>query len=423
MDVRLLGPLRVTVHGRAVPLRGRRSRALLAVLCLHRGDVVSGSRAAEALWGDDLPAAAGNAVQARVSALRRVLAEAGADVEGLLRTVPGGYRLDLAADALDVHRYEQLVGAAAAAVVTRPADAAVDLDAAEDLWGGDPWADLADDGAARADAVRLAELRRRALADRVRVALTCGDVGGALARAHALVAAEPLDEDAAVLLATAQYRAGRAGDALATLRGLRERLGEQLGVDPGPAVQALQQAVLTHDETLDGPRRTTAARTGTAPQHDQQAPHQAAPARDVPALPRPRTSLVGREDDVRDVLDLLGRHPLVTLLGPGGTGKTRLALEVAARTAASTGDGPAPEVRLVELAGLSDPAAVLPAVGRALGLQALRGSPPTAAPADWRSVCRSTSPGDACSCCWTTASTWWRQPQARPTCCSLPVTT
>ena len=316
MRIGLLGP--VTAGADGAP-GGPRLRGLLARLALDAGRPVGTTALVDALW-DDPPAAVGNALQAMVSRLRRALGA------GAVETVPDGYRLALAPEQVDALRFGALVARARDA---RPTQARALLAEATGLWRGPALADVRASPFAEPAAARLEEQRAEAVELAAAAALALGEPETELDALTALLAAHPLRESAAAALARSLHAAGRRVDALAVLDRTRERLADELGVDPGAELAATRLTVL----------RTTPAAPRRAPD---------------PAL----TSFVGRAADVARVTGLLGDARLVTLTGPGGAGKTRLATEVAR---ACQGD-----VRVVELAplGAADqlPAAVLAAV-------------------------------------------------------------
>ena len=308
VDIAVLGPPEVRADtGETVPVAGARLRTLLIVLTLDANRVLSADRLIDAVWGDEPPAAAANALQALVSRLRRT---------GLtIDSAPTGYRLVIEPERIDTTRFVKLAR-------TRPAEAL-------DLWRGE----LEFPEACRPEAANLVELRRTAqravLAEQVRQGV---DVTAEL---EALVAAHPLDEGFAGLLMRALADRGQPGRALQVFAGIRERLADTLGADPAAELSAL------HVELL---------RAGARPRGN---------------LPASIGSFVGREEDVREIRALVSRHRLVTLTGPGGSGKTRLSVEVA------VGVTQAGEVWQVELAPLTDPAEVSSAILTALRLRSV----------------------------------------------------
>ncbi|MBD3148502.1 BTAD domain-containing putative transcriptional regulator [Microbispora bryophytorum] len=335
MRIGILGPLRVI----GTPIRGARLRVLLIRLALEPGKVVTAEKLTDDLW-EEPPANPAAALHSLVSRLRRELQKGlqEGSQEGLRGAVvshPAGYLLDVPPEAVDAAEFEHLVRAGRAE--RDPRRAAAVLRSALSLWRGTALADAADLPFARVAAARLEELRLSALEARVTADLAVADVattGALVAELEELVAAHPLREPFHALLMRALCAAGRRGDALKTFERVRRRLADELGVDPGPELRA------AHLEALRDPP--------TAP---------AAPARAVRGnVPAPVTSLVGRREDVARVRSLLSAARLVTLTGPGGAGKTRLAVEVAGGLTAASG------VWLVELASAGDPADVAAAV-------------------------------------------------------------
>ena len=304
MVIGVLGPVEVHSSGGVVAVAGARLRTLLTLLALDAGRVVAAGRLIDGVWGDEPPAGAGNALQSLVSRLRRTAPEL------TVEAVPQGYRLVIDPDLVDAHRFVRLAA-------TRP-------DEALRLWRGE----LEFPDVARADATRLEQLRRAARRQQLADDLGRRDIVGEV---EALLAADPLDESLAALLMRALQLDGSPGRALEVYETVRRRLAERFGTDPSAELRELHLGLLRDER----PRRGN--------------------------LPAEVSSFVGREDDVRGVRELIGRHRLVTLLGPGGSGKTRLSVEVGA-----TWPG---EVWRVELAPLSDPAEVPQAVLSALRLR------------------------------------------------------
>lgn len=337
MEFRILGPLEVLREGEPLSLGGPRDRALLAMLVSHSGEAVSADRLIEALWGDDLPGDPRHALHAGVSRLRRVLHD-GAGAQDLLVRRPSGYALDIRSEQVDAARFVQLV--AAARRHEEPARRAAALEEALSLWRGEALAEVADRSWAQQEIIRLEEIRLGAVEDEIEAHLALGRHGEVLGRLRSLIAEHPLRERLRGQLMLALYRAGRQADALAAYEATRRDLAEELGVDPGPDLQRLHQTLLRQDSSLDWtpppPVRTN--------------------------LPERLTSFVGREEETEQVSELLVVSRLVTLAGPGGSGKTRLAVEVGATLAAVYRDG----VWLVDLAPLSDAALVPQSVAAAL---------------------------------------------------------
>ena len=332
----LLGPLEIRVDDRAIPFAGPRQRLVLVMLLLAGGQLVSAARLIDELWGESLPTDPHAALRTQVSRLRRALGPAGAS----LVTASSGYRLSLRRDQLDATRFEDALAAAADADGER---AARILDEALNLWRGPALAEFADRPFARPEALRLDELRVAARERRAEIAVSLGAAEDAVAALQAVVADHPERERARGLLMRALYQAGRHTDALATFRSWRRYLSEDLGLDPSPALQRIEQDILRHSLP--------------SPDTQDQSIGRAAP------LPLPVTSFVGRDDDRLAVTRLLGEVRLLTLHGPGGVGKTRLALEVINGIGARYADG----VRFCDLAAISGPAAVTRAIATAAG--------------------------------------------------------
>ncbi len=344
MQIALLGELEVLDdHQAAVAITGAKLRTLLAVLALHAGRAVSAEQLVDALWGEEPPAAARNGLQGLVSKLRRALGSSLVTMRG------AGYVLEVPPEAVDVHRFEQLVGAGRAAAAGGNPEGAIELLAeADSLWRGDALAEFAYEEFAAPHVSRLVELRLAAVEERLDIELQLGGHRGAIGELEAMVAAHPLRERPRGLLMIALYRAGRQADALRTFQEGRHILGEELGLDPGPELRQLEAAILAQDPSLDAP---AAAGPGAASPTEQRS-----------TVPESLTPLVGRDREVRDLVGLFEDHRFVTLVGPGGVGKTRLALEVARDLAARLSHGAC----LVELAPVGVPAGVRGAIASAL---------------------------------------------------------
>ena len=319
----MLGPLEVHRRRRhaAVALGGPRPRALLAQLLLHPNQAVSTDRLIDAIWGDEPPASAQNALQVHVHTLRSAL---GAD---RIVTRAPGYLLRVEDGELDAERFEQLVHDG------KPVEALA-------LWRGPALADVAFEPFAQAEAARLEERRLAALEARIDADLETGRHTEVAAELEALVAEHPHRERLRAQQMLALYRAGRQADALAAYRDARASLDE-LGLEPSAELRTLEQRILRQDPELDAPA--------------------AAPPPRLDGLPPASTPIVGRSLELAAVSALLERPDtrLVTLTGPGGTGKTRLALE-AARSSAR-------RAVFVDLSSVEDPTLVVPTIGRAVG--------------------------------------------------------
>ena len=333
----LLGPVEVRVDDCPVPLPGTRQQLLLAVLLVDANRVVPASRLIEELWGADMPANPHGALRTQVSRLRRTLGPAGGD----LATLAGGYRLTATRDQFDVTRFEDALAEAAQA----SGEAALQLlDEALALWRGPAVGQFADRPFALATAARLEEIRVVAAERRAQLLLAAGQAGEAVASLQSLLAEHPAREQARGLFMQALYRAGRHTEALSAFRSWRQYLSEELGLDPSPDLQRIEQDILRHSAGPPDPRSEAGSQ--------------------LSVLPVPVTSFIGREDDLADVTRLLTQARLLTLHGPGGVGKTRLALEAAVQAGGSYPDG----VCFCDLAAVSEPYAVLLALATATGL-------------------------------------------------------
>ncbi len=345
MRVGLLGGLEVRDGGREVVVAGAKQRAFLAMLALQPGRVVPTEQLVDGLWGEDPPAGVRNSLQGLASKLRRTLGST-----DLVAMRGGGYALEIPAGAVDVHCYEQLVADARAVAPEDPAAAVDRLAQADRLWRGDALADFPFDDFAVGVTARLSELRLTVIEERLDLELQLGRHLGAIAQLEELVATHPLRERLRGLLMLALYRAGRQADALRTFQEGRHVLGEELGLEPGHDLRQLEAAILAQDRSLDAP----VAAEPIARSRDE--------ARWT--IPASLTPLVGRDAELLDLTGLVAEHRLVTLVGPGGVGKTRLALEVARAESAGLGFGGC----LVELAPVGDPAGVEAAIATALDL-------------------------------------------------------
>jgi DNA-binding SARP family transcriptional activator len=246
MEFRILGPLEVWDGGREVSLGGRKPRALLAVLLLHANEVVPNDRLIDDLWGEDLPERAVDGVRVIVSRLRKALPQ------DVLATRSPGYVLRIEADALDVHRFELLVDEGRSLLAQGlAADASERLRDALSLWRGAPLADFTYEAFAQAAIARLEEIRVAAVELRVEADLALGRHDQLVGELEELVAAHPLRERLQINLMTALYRSGRQAEALDAYRDARRALIDELGIEPSPALQELERAVLRQDAALD----------------------------------------------------------------------------------------------------------------------------------------------------------------------------
>jgi len=253
VEFRVLGPFEVRVEGRPLELKRRKQRSLLALLLLHAGEIVSTDRLVEDLWAGNPPKAAVGSLQNLVSDLRKTL---GRDA---VLTRPPGYVLDLDPERVDLHRFERLVGQAAEG--GDPERRSSLLHEALGLWRGSPLADLAFEPFALVEIARLEELRTVAREELVQAELELGRHSKLVGELEALVGEHPLRERLRGQLMLALYRSGRQAEALTAYRQARETLVEELGIEPSPELQRLEQSVLRHDPELDVPERATAAAT------------------------------------------------------------------------------------------------------------------------------------------------------------------
>lgn len=333
----VLGPLTVwTAGGAVVAVPGLKVRALLAALLLHEGQPVPADRLVDYLWGDTPPANAAGALSAKVSQLRRVLADAESGGRELVRSPPPGYRILVDRDEVDAGRFHQLVSQARSEQDVRSRVALFSTALA--LWRGPAFADFHDEPFTRAAAAALEEQRLVATEDCLEARLALGEHAVAAGELGDLLARQPLRERARALHMLALYRAGRQFEALSSYEELRVQLRDELGLDPGPEVGALHRAILTHDPELSAPPVPASSVIPVA----------APPATVRTNLPAALTELIGREDAVDELGLALEHNRLVTLTGIGGVGKTRLAVEVAHARTPTYPDG----ASFVELAGL-----------------------------------------------------------------------
>jgi predicted ATPase/DNA-binding SARP family transcriptional activator len=326
----VLGPLAVwTDAGEPVTVPGVKVRALLADLLLFEGRAVSADRLIEDVWGENPPGNPAGTLSAKVSQLRKALGDAEPGGRELVLARPPGYQLVVEPEAVDALRFQTLV--TEAAKTDDPQVKAASLTEALELWRGPALADFADEPFTQATIGRLAEMRLTAYEDQAEARLALGDHAMLVGELAELLAQHPLRERLRAAYMRALYASGRQSEALDSFAELRETLADELGLDPGPELVALHQAILAQDPALGGARPVRAVRE-----------------RPRTNLPAALTGLIGRDDAVAEVRDRLATDRLVTLTGPGGVGKTRMALETAGGLVGDFPDG----TWLVELAAL-----------------------------------------------------------------------
>ncbi|MFI5958496.1 BTAD domain-containing putative transcriptional regulator [Cryptosporangium sp. NPDC051539] len=352
MRIGLLGAVEVSDGDVRVPVGGQRLRAVLARLALDAGRLVTVGALVDAVWGDDPPSGAVNALQSLVSRLRRTLPE------GLIESLPAGYRVTLAPDAVDALQFERLATAGRRSLEGGDAvGAAATLREALALWRGPALADVGDAPFREAAATRLESARLGALEDRIHADLALGHPADVVRELEELTAEHRLRERPHAQLMLALNGLSRQAEALAVYDRIRRRLADELGMDPGPVLAGAHATVL-------GSPTPAAPPNGRTPQKPSP---KAAPA-PAPVMRnnlRPQlTSFVGRRNELAEVADLLSAERLVTLIGPGGAGKTRLAEESGARLADRSPGG----VWMVGLAPVGDggevPQTILNTLGR-----------------------------------------------------------
>ncbi len=334
LEIRLLGPFKVFVGGCPAEVAGPKRHALLALLALRGGGMVPVEVLVDALWGAEVPVAPRNAVQHHVSRLRAAL---GAES---IAAAPDGYAL--AGATVDAERFEELLVRARSAARAGDAGQAAELVArALALWRGRPLQGLPDSRWVGAEAARLEALRTDALEEQFEAALALGKHSEVVGRIRRVLEEYPFRERLWGQLMLALYRSGRQAEALEAFGQARRVLAEELGVEPGPGLQRLQAAILAHDPALASVPVAGGPRGG---------------------LPAPVTSLVGRQQALAEAVELVEGHRLVTLVGPPGVGKSRLALEAARAVEHDFAGG----VWFVELARAGRPADVARVVARTL---------------------------------------------------------
>jgi predicted ATPase/DNA-binding SARP family transcriptional activator len=347
LTVCLLGPVELRRDGERVSLPGGKTTELLVRLALEAGRTVRSERLIDDLWGDDGISTAKNTLQSKVSQLRKALGD-----PSLVKGGSAGYSLALepsAVDALEVCRLAELTSTLLAAGDS--GEAFRSSSAALEMFRGESLAETGEAEWLRPHRARLVEVHEQLIEDAMAARLEMGAAGELIGDLEALVRLHPLRERLRGQLMLALYRAGRQGDALRAYQAARIALAEELGLEPGPDLRRLESAILAQDPDLDLPERKHGhegsdldGRTGN--------------------LPAAVSSFVGRSNELNEISRFLGQRRLVTLVGPGGAGKTRLALEVAEQVRPDFVDG----VWLIEFAPLTSGSDVAAAVAAALGV-------------------------------------------------------
>jgi len=373
----ILGPTEVEADGVAVELGGPLPRRLITALIAAAGQPVADDRLTVAVWDTDPPRDASKTLKIHVSRLRRALGER---FRALLERTRSGYALRLAPGTTDAARFTRGLEQASELLADGEAASAVRvLGEALALWRGEAFADLQEAELVEAPRARLEELRALAVEERAAARLAMGDTTYAVSELSAWLATTPYREPAWALLILGFYRGGRQADALAALRRVRALLADELGVDPGPELQELERRVLLQDpglllsapvELVDlvgaGAAAGSFAPEGAAVSSAHSTRSAALSRR---GLSRPFSSFHGRVSELDRVAAALSEDRLVSLVGPAGVGKTRLAMEYLADL--GEGDGP----WLVRLADVSEPETLVQAVVDAVGLADAIGDP------------------------------------------------
>lgn len=360
----MLGPLEVRWRDTPVEIRRGLPRTILTYLILHRGETVTSGSLAEILWGDDQPLNPANALQTQISYLRKRLAVDPS--RHLIVTRAGGYSLDIGNDAIDAQRFEQAVHAVSQ---IRHADSnavqagLATLDEALALWRGPALADVAGEEFAIGESTRLEEMRLAALEVRGDLLLLLGRHRELAADLSVLVSENPFRERFHHQLMVALYRSGRQAEALRVFANARRILVDELGIEPGVELRDLERRILEQDPALDD--YLEAAKVAE-PHLASEVPlvdvgiSSRTPRRNA-ALPAAVSPLIGRAVEMERVATLLKRSRMVTLTGPAGTGKTRLAIETSRRQSEDN-------IWFVDLGDVTEPDQVLAAVATALNV-------------------------------------------------------
>lgn len=338
----ILGELQVVQDGVPLELGSLRQRALLARLLVRSGQPLTSDRLIEDLWPDDAPANARHTLHVYISRVRATLR----DERRRLSSDTSGYRLHLEPGELDAARFERLAADGRAGLSAGDATRARErLEAALGLWRGPALVEFADEPFATVEATRLDQLRLVAQEDRIRADLQLGRHALLVEELRLLTLEQPFREAFWEHYMLALYRAGRQTEALQVFGEARMHLSDELGIEPGPALKRMEQRILRQDPDLDLPASTGHAAAGV-------------PTRPRGNLPLQRTTFIGRQRDLAIAEELLAASRLLTLTGAPGSGKTRMALQLATRREGAYPDG----VVFVSLAAVSDPSRIEPMV-------------------------------------------------------------
>jgi predicted ATPase/DNA-binding SARP family transcriptional activator len=352
--LRVLGAVEIDGGG---PIRSKAQRTVLSALALDAGSVVSTDRLCDLIWGDDVPHDPNASLQNHISRLRKVLPET-----SVIEAIGAGYRLDISETQLDTAAFEASLDRARASA---PGDGHAAVDEALALWRGSPFTEL-DDERAQAEAVRFDELHLAAHELRAELLIAQGRAREAIGGLERQRRQTPLRERTVQLLMVAQLDAGRKSDALATFKQHRAAMIDELGLDPSPELRALELAILSEEIVASHPAEMSADNASTeAAANDATAPAMADTRHEhtAPPVHLPASTLFGRDDELASIGEAIRDHRLVTLVGPGGVGKTRLALHAAA----DAGDG-FDAVVVVELAAVRSSDSIGDAVASIIGL-------------------------------------------------------
>ncbi|MEP7203174.1 MAG: BTAD domain-containing putative transcriptional regulator [Ilumatobacteraceae bacterium] len=348
----VLGSISIDASGKPVSIGGEKPRRLLAALILHRNSVVSTDLLMNITWGDDIPDSGLATLQSYVSRLRRALPP-----PIRLDSQQPGYRLVVEPGVADVDRFETAFAAGLERQGTAGTKTLAHLDEALAEWRGDAFAEFSDEWWAEAEATRLSELRLQAREARLATLLALGLDEAAASDASALTVDHPWRERPWVALLLALNRMGRQGEALRAANDYRVRLRDDLGLEPSPEFVRVERDVAAGAiDAADVPGEVDQPTTWPRPMQQ--------PRADIRGL-----HLIGRDDDVARVVELCSRQRLVTLLGPGGIGKTQIALRAAAQL---TADGSLGN-EMVELAPVRDEHSVVAAIATHLQVQPQQG--------------------------------------------------